>query len=111
VHVKAVIAETAETVKPMMRASEWLEDKRRRDSALRIADDLGISDIEATSRYRPHAAPRQPSFVAMMIVEWHKLVADVSRVFARRRIHRAAESRRARAHVKLPQTSNNKLAN
>jgi hypothetical protein len=42
-----------------------------------------------------------------MIVEWHKLVADMSRAFARKRIHRAAESRRARAHVKLLQTSNN----
>jgi hypothetical protein len=95
----------------MMYVSEWLEDKRRRDSAVRIADDLGISDIGATSRYRPHAASRQPGLVAMMIVEWHKLVADVSRAFARKRIHRAAESRRARSHVELLQTSNNKLPN
>jgi hypothetical protein len=80
----------------MTRISEWLEDKRRKpsDGALRIADAMGVSDLEATSR---HGAPRragdsQPplSFIAMVIAEWHKLVTDVSRVFARKRIHRAA---------------------
>jgi hypothetical protein len=80
----------------MMRGSEWLKDRgqKPRDGALQIADAMGISDLEATSR---HAAPRRagdpqrpPTFVAMVIAEWHKLVADVSRAFARRRIHRTA---------------------
>lgn len=79
----------------MTRVSQWLEGKRQKpgDGALRVADAMGISDLEATSR---HAAPRRggsqlpPSFVAMMIAEWHKLVTDLSRAFARKRIHRAA---------------------
>jgi hypothetical protein len=86
----------------MMRVSEWLKDKtdKPRDGALRIADAIGISDIETTSRYWPYAAQQRPSFIAMVIAEWHKLVADVSRAFARRRIHRAAAaSRNVKARV------------
>jgi hypothetical protein len=80
----------------MTRVSQWLDGKRRKpsDGALRIADAMGIADLEATSR---HSAPRRagrsqqpPSFVAMVIAEWHKLVTDLSRAFARKRIHRAA---------------------
>jgi hypothetical protein len=80
----------------MMRVSEWLKGlgHKPRDGAVEIADAMGISDLEATSR---RAAPRRagrpqqpPSFVAMVVAEWHKLVADVSRAFARRRIHRTA---------------------
>lgn len=96
----------------MTHVSEWLKDKRRepKDSALRIADAMGISDIEATSGYRPHAAQQRPSFIAMVIAEWHKLVADVSRAFARRRIHRAAAaSRKVKARVMLLRTPKQKL--
>ena len=59
----------------MMRVSEWLKDwgHKPRDGALQIADAMGISDLEATSR---HAAPRRaggpqrpPGFVAMVIAE------------------------------------------
>jgi hypothetical protein len=90
----------------MMRVFEWLKDesRERRDSALRIADDMGISDLEATSRYaaprRARGAQQPPSFVAMVIAEWHRLIADVSRLFARKRIHRAATaSRKVKAAV------------
>jgi hypothetical protein len=34
------------------------------------------------------------SFAAMVITEWHKLIADVSQPFACRRIRRAAAKRR-----------------
>lgn len=76
----------------MTRVSGWAEGKRQKpsDRALRIADAMGISDLEATSRYRSHAVRQQPSFFAMVIAEWRKLVFDVSRAFARKRIHRAA---------------------
>jgi hypothetical protein len=95
----------------MMRVSEWPKDRKHkpREGALQIADDMGISDLEATSR---HAAPRYaghpaqpPSFVAMVVAEWHKLVADVSRAFARRRIHRTAtHCRQRRPRVMLLRT-------
>jgi hypothetical protein len=80
----------------MTRVSEWRKGKRPKpgDGALRIADAMGISDIEATSRYQPRAVPQPSNFVAMVIAEWHKLVADVSRAFARNRIHRAAAAGR-----------------
>jgi hypothetical protein len=86
----------------MIRISEWLKDKRHgpRERALGIADAMGVSDLEATSRYRPYAAQQRPSFIAMVIAEWHRLVADLSRAFARRRIHRAAAaSRKVKARV------------
>jgi hypothetical protein len=90
----------------MTRVSQWLTDESRepRDGALRIADDMGISDLEATSKYaapRRASGPRRPpSFVAMVIAEWHRLIADVSRAFARKRIHRAATaSRKVKAAV------------
>lgn len=94
--MKAVVSEAHRRCNQMIRVSQWLEAKRQKpsDGALRIADAMGISDLEATSR---HAAPRRagrprqpPSFVAMVIAEWRKLVTDVSRSFARKRIHRAA---------------------
>jgi hypothetical protein len=80
----------------MTRVSEWLKGKRPKpgDGALWIADAMGISDIEATSRYQPRAAPQPPNFVAMVIAEWHKLAADVSRASARNRIRRAAAASR-----------------
>jgi hypothetical protein len=93
--------------------SQWLEGKRQKpsDGALRIADAMGISDLEATSRHtapRP-AAPRRagrsqqpPSFAAMVIAEWHKLVADLSRAFARKRIHRAATRCRQTGALVMP---------
>jgi hypothetical protein len=91
----------------MTRVSERLKDKKHEpsDSGLRIADAMGISDLEATSRYgvpRRVGRPQRPlSFVAMVIVEWHKLMADVSRAFARKRIHRAAtESQQIKARVR-----------
>jgi hypothetical protein len=89
----------------MMRVSEWLKGKRHEpsDEALEIADAMGISDLEATSRYpaprRARGAQQPPSFIAMVIAEWHRLIADVSRVFARKRIHRAATASRK---VKAP---------
>jgi hypothetical protein len=100
----------------MMRVCEWLKDwgHKPRDGALQMADAMGISDLEATSR---HAAPRRaghppqpPSFVAMVIAEWHKLVADVSRAFARRRIHRTAtHCRQLKPRVMLLRTRKEKL--
>jgi hypothetical protein len=43
------------------------------------------------------APQSRPSFVAMVVAEWHKLVADLSRAFARKRIRRAATETTARA--------------
>lgn len=96
----------------MMRVSQLLKDKRDKpsDSALRIADAIGISDIETTSRYRPYAAQQRPGFIAVVIAEWHKLIADLSRAFARRRIHRAAAtSRKVKARVMPLRTPKPKL--
>jgi hypothetical protein len=52
------------------------------------------------ARLHSGAAQNRPSFIAMVIAEWHKLVSDVSRAFARKRIRSAAaNSRQIRSHV------------
>lgn len=59
---------------------------------------------------RSGALQGRPTFIAMVIAEWHKLIADISRAFARKRLHRsAAESQEARARVKLLRTSGDKF--
>jgi len=67
---------------------------------------MGISDLEATSRFaatrRDGGPQRAPSFLAMVITEWHKLIADVSRAFARRRIHRTATQCRHNTALVVP---------
>jgi len=57
----------------------------------------------------PGVAQDRSGFITMVIAEWHKLVADLSRPFARRRIHHAAaEHRQATARVRPLQTSKGK---
>jgi hypothetical protein len=46
------------------------------------------------AQLRPSVPQGRSGFIAMIIGEWHELVADVSRPFARARIHCAAEERR-----------------
>jgi hypothetical protein len=68
-----------------------------------------LQDHFAAQR-RSSVSESRSSFVAMVIAEWHKLVAEVSRPFARRRIHRAAvESQQIMARVAPLRESNNKL--
>jgi AraC-like DNA-binding protein len=45
-----------------LRRFEWLIAKRHKsvDTALRMADAMGISDINGTSRYRPYAEEAEP---------------------------------------------------
>jgi hypothetical protein len=91
-----------------MRVSEWFKDKEQepRDVALRIADAVAVSDLDATSRCsapRRASDPRQSSgFIAMVIAEWHELVAELSRALAPGRIHRTAMQRRHRSSLVMP---------
>jgi hypothetical protein len=91
-----------------MRVSKWFKDREHkpRDVALRIADAAAVSDLDATSRCsapRRTSDPRQSSgFIAMVIAEWHKLVAELSRAFGPGRIHRTAMQRRHRSSLVMP---------
>jgi hypothetical protein len=58
---------------------------------------------EFATHFRSGVPQRRPSFIAMVIAEWHKLVADVSRAFAAKRNRGVAQEKyRFDAETALP---------